>query len=148
MPRTRVAPGIYKVGPGAYDLHVSAGKDPNGKYAQLTRRVRGTLGEAKAERGRMLAEVRSGQLSARSDITVAELHRQFMAIKTKLSPASIAQYEYVWQKLRPHVGDRPGADFHLCIRKIELSRRGLHERVLQRRLRSRLERRDVLLRHL
>jgi integrase len=102
-----VAPGIYKAAAGAYDVHVSAGKGPDGKYGQLTRRVRGTLGEAKAERGRMLAEVQSGQLSARTDITVAELHRQFMAIKTKLSPASISQYEYVWEKLRPHIGDRP-----------------------------------------
>ena len=55
----------------------------------------------------MLAEVPSGELSARTDITVAELHRQFMAIKTKLAPASIAQHQYVWDKVYPHIGDRP-----------------------------------------
>lgn len=107
MAGRKVAPGIYKTASGAYDVHVGAGKGPDGKYQQVTRRVRGSLREAKAERGRIVAEVESGQLSGGTDITVAELHRQFMAMKTKLSPASILQYEYVWEKLRPHIGDRP-----------------------------------------
>ena len=105
--KERVAPGIYKAAPGVYDLTVSTGMGPDGKYGQVTRRVRGTLTEAKTERGRILAEVQDGKVTGALDITMAELHRRFMTARPKLAAATKHQYEYIWTKLGPHIGNRP-----------------------------------------
>jgi hypothetical protein len=43
-PKKRVDRGIYQLGPGLFELAVSAGKDPaTGRYRQVFRRHRGTL---------------------------------------------------------------------------------------------------------
>jgi len=102
--KERVAPGVYKVAAGTYDLTVSTGRGLDGKYGQATKRVRGTLNEAKAERGRMLAEVRDGKLDGTTDITMTELHARFMAAKPMLAPSSVELYGYLWKKLEPHIG--------------------------------------------
>jgi len=55
--RRRVAPGIYEVQRGVYELVVSLGKTSDGKYRQRTQTFQGTLSEAKKARVHLLAEV-------------------------------------------------------------------------------------------
>lgn len=105
--KQRVAPGIYKVSTGVYDLAVSTGKRPDGRYGQVTRRVRGTLGDAKTERGRMLADVQDGKVTVAPDITMDELHCRFMAARPTLATATKHQYEYLWTKLGANIGNSP-----------------------------------------
>ena len=52
-----------------------------GKYRKVTKRVRGTPGDAKLERGRMLANVGDGRLLPTTDIAMRELHQRFMLAK-------------------------------------------------------------------
>lgn len=106
MSKERVASGIYKLEPGVYDVCVSTGRRPDGKYGQATKRIRGTLAQAKTERGRMLAKVADGKVSM-DNISLAELHERFMAARATLSPRSVEFYEYLWAKLKPLLGDRP-----------------------------------------
>jgi integrase len=103
---TKVAAGIYKEAPGVYDLHVSTGRSVDGKYRKVTRRVRGTLKDAKDERVRMLAAVSTGALKPTETITMAELHERFMAIRTGLSTNTRSNYEYAWSLIAPHIGTR------------------------------------------
>lgn len=101
-----VAPGIYRAGPGIYDIHVSTGKGSDGKYGKVTRRFRGTLHAAKAQRVSMLAEVASGALRVTEPVTMAELNARYMATKGELAQDTKDQYEYLWKKLEPHVGSK------------------------------------------
>ena len=54
--RRRVAPGIYEVQRGVYELVVSAGT-VDGRPRQRSKRFRGTASEAKKARVRLLGEV-------------------------------------------------------------------------------------------
>ena len=107
MAKERVAPGIYKVAGGVYDLNVSTGKGLDGKYGQATKRVRGTLAEAKAERGRMLAHVQDGKITATSDVSMSALHGLFMAARPKLAKNTRDDYDYRWSLLAPYIGTTP-----------------------------------------
>jgi integrase len=99
----RVAAGIYKAGVGVYDVHVSTGKGPNGKYRKVTKRVRGTLAVAKDERVRMLGEVATGLLKPADTLTMTQLHERFMATRT-IAQATRDNYDYYWSKLKEHIG--------------------------------------------
>jgi len=101
--KQRVAPGIYKLEPGVYELAVSTGRKADGKYGQVFRRFRGSLAAAKTERARMVAEVDDGTLKPAEALTMSELHERFMATKV-MAQSTRDQYEYLWQKLKPFVG--------------------------------------------
>src|SRR5438477_1557310 len=102
--KVRVAAGIYKLEPGLYELAVSTGKGGNGKYGQVFRRFRGTLQAAKTERAAMTTEVSAGTLKPAESLTMAELHKRFMATRSSLAQATKDQYEWLWSKLEPHIG--------------------------------------------
>jgi hypothetical protein len=55
--RRRVATGIYELECGVYELVVSRGRSPDGRYRQRTERFRGTLGDAKRARARLTTTV-------------------------------------------------------------------------------------------
>jgi hypothetical protein len=74
MAAQRVATGVYKAGVGVYDVHVSTGKGVDGKYGKVTKRVRGSLAQAREERVRMLGEVSAGLLKPAEPLTMAD-HR-------------------------------------------------------------------------
>jgi integrase len=101
--KQRVATGVYKLEPGLYEIAVSSGRGPDGKYGQVFRRFRGTFAGAKTERARMLAEVADGSLKPAESLTMSELHARFMATKV-MAQTTRDQYEYLWQKLKPFVG--------------------------------------------
>lgn len=104
MARQRVAPGVYKVASGVYDIHVSTGRGVDGRYGKVTKRIRGTLTDAKSERGRMLVAVAEGTLRVVEPATMKELQDRYMATKASLSKASREQYAYLWAKLEPLIG--------------------------------------------
>jgi integrase len=106
MAKERVAPGIYKAAAGVYDLVVSTGKGPDGKHRQTTKRVRGTLNEAKSERAKLQTAVAAGQLTT-DDLTVAELHARYMELrKPTLAPRTIELYDYFFAKAKPLLGTK------------------------------------------
>jgi integrase len=55
--RRRVATGIYELERGVYELVVSPGRSPDGRYRQRTQRFRGSLGDAKRARARLMTAV-------------------------------------------------------------------------------------------
>jgi site-specific recombinase XerD len=62
--RRRVATGIYELERGVYELVVSRGRSPDGRYRQRTERFRGTLGDAKRARARLTTAVDDDPRSA------------------------------------------------------------------------------------
>jgi hypothetical protein len=53
--RRRVAPGVYELDRGVYELVVSRGAGPDGRYRQPTKRFRGTAAGARKARARSSA---------------------------------------------------------------------------------------------
>ena len=103
MAGERAALGIYKRSAGVYDIHVSTGKHGDGRYRKVTKRFRGTLTAAKAERAAMLTAVKAGTLQPAEAITMAELHARYMSVK-RIGKNTCDFYDYLWSLLEPHVG--------------------------------------------
>jgi hypothetical protein len=114
--RRRVAPGVYELDRGLYEIVVSRGARRDGKYRQRTRRFRGTASGAKKERARLLVEVEN-ELSA--DAAVAKpvaamtfwelLERHIERVGTTgASPHTVMSYRGMAAKhLVPVFGDTP-----------------------------------------
>jgi integrase len=104
--KERVAPGIYKAGKGLYDLHISAGKDADGRYRQVTKRIHGTLQDARNARAKLIAEAANGRLST-DDLTLSDLHSRFMALRgPALAPRTVQLYDYLFAKVKPLLGSK------------------------------------------
>jgi hypothetical protein len=75
--RRRIAPGVYELERSLYELVVSRGAGPDGKYRQKTKRFRGTAAEAKKARARLLAHADSEPVASAdhtsTTMTFAEL---------------------------------------------------------------------------
>jgi integrase len=52
----------------------------------------------------MLIEVSAGTLKSAESLSMDELQRRFMAIRPSLAPATKDQYDWLWSKLKPHIG--------------------------------------------
>jgi integrase len=109
--RRRVAPGIYEVRRGVYELVVSLGKTSEGRYRQRTQTFQGTLSEAKKARVHLLAEVDlapAGESSA--SMTFAQLlDRHIERVATAGgSPHTASDYRGMARNhLLPVLGDVP-----------------------------------------
>ena len=108
--RRRVATGIYELERGVYELVVSRGRGPDGRYGQRTQRVRGTIGDAKRARARLTTRVDQDQQfsyepdSAMSFRDLLDLHLERMAAQGH-SPRTIEDYGV---HIRIHLGPALG----------------------------------------
>ncbi|MEX2255035.1 MAG: site-specific integrase [Acidimicrobiia bacterium] len=95
--RRRIAPGVYELERGLYELVVSRGAGPDGKYRQKTKRFHGTAAEAKKARARLLAQADSDPATsgaAPSAMTFAELLRRHIKRVGAMgaSPHTVSDY--------------------------------------------------------
>ena len=108
--RRRVAPGIYEVQRGVYELVVSAGT-VSGKHRQRTKRFRGTLTEAKKARVRLLGAVdAAGPVESSGSMTFAQLlDRHIQRVETSgSSPHTVDDYRGIARNhLVPVLGKVP-----------------------------------------
>jgi len=109
--RRRVASGVYELQRGVYELVVSAGRRVDGRHRQRTQRFRGTAGEAKRVRARMLAQVESNEANAESSsMTFAVLLNRHVdrLATTGASPYTVADYRGLARNhLEPVLGHVP-----------------------------------------
>jgi integrase len=93
-----------------YELVVSRGAGPDGRYRQRTKRFRGTVAEAKRARRRMLDDVAVEDTPAASSMTFAELLRRHVdrLATTGASPYTVADYRGLARNhLEPTLGNVP-----------------------------------------
>lgn len=84
--KKRVDRGIYRLSDGLFEIAVSTGKQPDGRYGQVFRRHRGTLTSARAARRTLIGEVEAGE-HRRASKTVNELFDAWLADKERLGRA-------------------------------------------------------------
>ncbi len=108
--RRRVATGIYELERGVYELVVSRGRAPDGRYRQRTERFRGTLGDAKRARARLTTTVDEDPRSA-IDPDAAMTFRQLLDLHLERmaahghSPRTLEDYGV---HIRVHLGPALG----------------------------------------